>query len=183
MKRLFLALPIPNTMVEMLENHMQPYKHDQHLLNAKWVSRENFHITILFLGEVADLHLAEMQSILKATARHIIPFTLYFERVEFFSYKTPKMIWARFQRSLAFLELHKTCKDFMKPYMDTEEEGKEPIPHLTLARLRTPIDPKKFSFKSPALPPLEATELELYESTLTPRGPIYTLLNRYSYGL
>lgn len=178
MKRLFLAISLPDGMIDAFEETMAPYKKDQHLKDAKWVSRENYHVTVLFLGDIVEAHLAEMQTILRGIANRISPFSLYFEHIEFFSYKMPKMIWGRFQRSLAFLELHKESKKFMKPYMD-EDDDKEPIPHVTLARLRHPIDPKKFSFKPLHLPPLEVTQLQLYESELTERGPIYTLLDSY----
>lgn len=185
MKRLFLGLSIPQRHVDSMEAHMAQYKNDQHLEEAKWTAPENQHITAFFLGEIVDSHLPEMTSIMRGVAGRMAPFTLHFERIEFFAHKMPKMIWGRFQRSLGFLELNQECKKFLKPYMDMteEEELKEPIPHVTLARLRTPVDPKKFSFKPLSLPPVEVTEMHLYESILTPQGPSYTLLETYPYGL
>ncbi len=185
MKKLFLGIPVPDAHIGAIEGYSEIYKSDQHLKDAKWTTRENFHITVFFLGEVVDAHLPEMQSILKGLCARMTPFELYSERIEFFAHKMPKMIWARLQRSLAFLEINQECKKFMKPYLDMTltEEMNEPIPHITVARLRNPVDPKRFSFKPFALPPISVSELCLFESLLTPTGPSYTILERYPFGL
>ena len=185
MKRLFLGLPIPDAHIDAIESYTNIYKADQHLQEAKWTLRENYHSTIFFLGEVVDAHIPEMQSILRGVAARMTPFELFCERIEFFAHKTPKMIWVRLQRSLAFLEINQECKKFMKPYLDMtqEEEMNEPIPHITVARLRKPVDPKHFSFKPFSMPPLPVNELCLYESLLTPTGPSYTILDRYPFNL
>ncbi len=182
MKRLFLAAALPDSHIEKIENYLQIYKKDQHLEGAKWTKPENYHITVLFLGEVVDAHLPEMKILLRGLAARMAPFTLHFEHTEFFSYKVPKVIWGRFQRSLEFLELHKECEKFMKPYVDLaeEEEMKEPIPHVTLARLRKPVDPKKFSFQPLNLEPFEISEIHLYESDLTSHGSVYARLDTFS---
>ncbi|MEK9160274.1 MAG: RNA 2',3'-cyclic phosphodiesterase [Patescibacteria group bacterium] len=185
MKRLFLGIPVPDAHIDAIERFTEIYKNDQHLADAKWTTRENFHITVFFLGDVVDAHIPEMKSILKGVCARMSPFELYCERIEFFAHKMPKMIWARLQRSLAFLEINQEAKKFMKPYLDMtlEEEMNEPIPHVTVARLRKPVDPKGFSFKPFSLPPLQVTELCLYESTLSPTGPEYTILDRYPFSL
>lgn len=185
MKRLFLGIPVPDAHIDALEHFSEIYKSDQHLADAKWTTRENFHITVFFLGEVVDAHIPEMKSILKGLSARITPFELYCERIEFFAHKTPKMIWARLQRNLAFLELNQECKKFMKPYLDMTltEEMNEPIPHITVARLRKPVDPKRFSFKPFSMPTIEVSEMNLYESVLTPNGPSYKVLDTYPFSI
>ncbi len=182
MKRLFLAAALPDSHIDQIESYLQTYKTDQHLEGAKWTKRENFHITVLFLGEVVEAHLPEMKILLHGLAARMAPFTLHFEHIEFFSYKVPKVIWGRFQRSLEFLELHKECEKFLKPYVDLteEEEMKEPIPHVTLARLRKPVEPKKFSFQPFHLEPLEVTEFYLFESEHSDQGTVYRKLDTYN---
>jgi 2'-5' RNA ligase len=129
MKKLFLGLPVPETHIDLIERYTDIYWADQHLKDAKWTARENFHITVFFLGDVVEAHLPEMQTILKGLCARMTPFELYSERIEFFAHKMPKMIWARLQRSLAFLEINQECKKFMKPYLDMTltEEMNEPI--------------------------------------------------------
>lgn len=185
MKRLFLGLSVPSQQIEQLDAAMQPYKNDQHLQGAKWIAPENMHITVLFLGEVVDAHVPEMKTIIRGLAGRMTPFTLHFERIEFFAHKMPKMIWGRFQRNLGFLELNQECKKFTKPYVDRteEEELKEPIPHVTLAKLHTPVDPKKFSFKNTALDSFELCEMHLYESQIDAHGKHYTILETFPLGL
>lgn len=184
MKRLFLGISVPGDWAKQIETEVQVYKTDQHLHGAKWTPSEDAHVTVLFLGELMDSHLPEIKSILKGVTGRMAPFALHFERIEFFAHKMPKMIWGRFQRNLGFLELNQEFKKFMKPYIDMteEEELKEPIPHVTLARLHTPIDPKKFSLRSRMMPSFEVTEIHLYESENDSSGKHYTILETFPLG-
>lgn len=185
MKRLFLGVSVPNKFINQIGAYVSTYKTDQHFKDAKWTKPEDAHISVFFLGELPSAHLSEITTIIRGVAGRMAPFTLHFERIEFFAHKMPKMIWARFQRNLGFLELNQEAKKFLKPYieMTEEEELKEPIPHITIARLRTPVDPKKFSFKPFSMNSLEVTHLNLYESEENSSGRHYTILDTFSLGL
>lgn len=182
MKRLFLALALPPEDIQKIINFTEVYKKDQHFKNAKWVDDKNFHITVLFLGGVMETELPVIENLLQGISARMRPFELHFEGLEFFPYKTPRMIWARYQKSLAFNELHEECQRYLLPYMEeNKEERKEPIPHVTVARLRAPVNPKQFSFQALHLDPLKINAIEVYESELRPEGPVYTLLKTFPF--
>lgn len=170
MKRLFLAIPLQGDETQRLAAYLQPYKTEPILADAKWVEPKNFHITTLFLGAVPDSVLPEMLEILRGTCARIHPFELHYESILFFPFKFPKMIWARFHKSFEFTELAGELRRFLAPYMEESEEEKDPVPHLTLAKLKNPIDARKFGFKTYKMDVLRVTELHLYESQANPKG-------------
>lgn len=185
MKRLFLAIPIAEVLSAQLLEAVQPYHENRLLADAKWVPAENFHLTTLFLGEVPDAHLPEMQTLIRGVCAHIAPFTLLPERITLFPHHLPsKQLWLRFQRSLAFEELHAELKQFLTPLAKALESEQDLIPHVSLARLKNAIPPKKLSFQTPKLEPVQVTETLLFESILSPTGPItYHLLDRFPHDL
>lgn len=182
MKRLFLALPLQKEEFPRLDLYLESYKKDPHFQKAKWVEPENFHITLLFLGNVSELYLPELRQLVRGLSAKIAPFTLHFDQIQFFPRKFPHMIWASFHRSLEFEELTGELKKYLEVYIQNQEK-KEQIPHATLARLKAPLDPRKFSFRPYRMPDLLVKECQLFESTLTPDGPHYTLIETFPYAV
>ncbi len=183
MKRLFLALPLPAEEIERLDSYLTPYRSDPNFKDAKWAQLQNLHITTLFLGEVQGMMIPEMRQILRGFFAHIPPFELQFEGIFLFPGKLPKMVWARFYKNYSFTELNAELRKFLSPYIQEDEDEKESIPHLTLARLKTPIDSRRFAFKAYKMSPLQIKECHLYESDLTPEGPVYTLIENFPYAV
>src|SRR3989338_4607696 len=191
MKRLFLALPLPPEEIRRLDAFLTPYRSDPHFKDAKWVELQNFHVTTLFLGHVQDMMISEMRQILRGFFAQIHPFDLQFEGVFLFPGKFPKMIWARFHKSFPFTELNAELRKYLSPYTESHEDEKEQLPHLTLARLKNPVDSARFAFKPYKMPPLQVKECHLYESELTAltegelqkNGPVYTLIENFPFAV
>ncbi len=183
MKRLFLGIQFPKDLSEELQDFMEPYKTHAQLKDAKWVPPENFHLTTLFLGDVPDSLIPEVQSLARAVCAKIPRFVMTPKRVSLFpEVGMAKKIWLKFERSLEYQELCSELLLFLK-HTIPEIEIKESIAHLTLARLRTPIEGKALSFKNLPLAAFEVTESVLLESTLPPAEAAYTVLDRYPHDL
>lgn len=60
-KRLFVAIPLPIAIKEALFDSIEPYKKMTCLKNSRWVNPENLHITTLFLGDVPDEDIPQIQ--------------------------------------------------------------------------------------------------------------------------
>lgn len=183
MKRLFLAIPIPPEEVKRLSVYMDGYKKDPHFRDAKWVEPQNLHITTLFLGDVQDMLVPEMTQLLRGFFARIPHFELHAESAELYPFRSPKNFWIRYHKSFEFMELTQELKKLLFTYLPDLEHEKEQIPHLTLARLKNSIDARKFPIKSYKAPPLLVQECRLYESTLTSQGPIYTVIESFSYAV
>jgi 2'-5' RNA ligase len=185
MKRLFISLPIPVTDRTAVDEFLKPYANHSSLKSAKWVEDNNRHITALFLGDVHDTRLHEIREFIRGVCGRMQPFYLNFESITLFPNKNrAKMLWMRYSKSLAFEEFVGELRRYLTmvlPKLEEEEQGL--LPHVTLARLRETVDPKTLSFKALKLPPLEVKEVSLYESTLTPEGSHYTLIETFPYGL
>lgn len=180
MRRLFFALPLPQETRFRLDAYLKLYRNDAHFRNAKWVEPQNWHITTLFMGDVSEFHIEELISLARGLFANLPAFTLYCKEVNFFPYAQPKMIWLRMQESLEFQELTQETQKYIQPFLKSQERKKE-IPHITLARLKTPLSSKRFSFKPCKLNALECRECHLYESILHPSGPVYTLIERFPF--
>ena len=190
MKRLFLALPLPPEEIQRLDAFLTHYRSDSHFKDAKWALLQNFHITTLFLGNVQDMMIPEMRQILRGFFAQMPSFELQFEGVFLFPGKFPKMILARFHKSFPFTELNAELRKYLSPYYQNEDK-KEQLPHLTLARLKNPVDSARFAFKPYKMPPLQVKECHLYESELTALtegelqkiSPVYTLIENFPFAV
>ena len=179
MKRLFLGLEFPQELAAELETFIQPYRTHPALKDAKWVPSENFHLTTLFLGEVPDSLIPEVQSLARGVCAKITPFLMKPKRVTLYPEQgMAKIVWTKFERSLEFQELCSELHLFLKHTLP-DIEVKESIAHLTLARLKKPVPGDSFDFKPIDLPGFEVAETVLFESQLTPQGSVYTVLERY----
>lgn len=184
MKRLFLAIAVPKEVRITVDEFLEPYKTHAALSHARWVEDESRHITALFLGEVHDARLSEIREFTRGVCGRMQPFDLTFNGVTLFPTKNrAKMLWLRYNKSLAFEELVGELRRYLLMVLPKlEEEEMEPIPHVTLARLKESVDPKSLSFKPLSLPPLTVNELLLYESVITSEGSHYSLLETFPYG-
>jgi len=185
MKRLFIALALPEETLQTVHDFLEPYKQDPALETARWLPKESLHLTALFLGEVEDVLVPTITQIARGVCGRMHPFQIPFAQVTLFPYKTTaKMIWLRYQKSLAFEELAGELKRFLLPMIPKlADEEKYPLPHVTLARLKEAIDPKSVHFDELILPPLLVSEAGLYESPLKSDEGGYKLLEKFSYGV
>lgn len=185
MKRLFIALNLPADLHETLDTFLTPYKTHTALRSAKWVPRENLHVTALFLGEVPDALLPEITELTRGVCGRMHPFELLPEQVTLFPQKNhAKMLWLKYQKNLAFDEFVTELKRYLSPVAPAiEEENTYPLPHVTLARLKEGVDPKVLSFKPFKSGPLKVATATLYESNPQSEASSYTLLETFSYGL
>lgn len=127
MPRLFTALEIPQSAalsLSLLRGGVP---------GARWIDRENFHITLRFIGDI-DHRTAD--EVVQALDRVRKPqFTLNLSGTGFFGNKKPHSIWAGVQPvpELTALQadLERVCQRIGLP-----PEPRKFTPHVTLARLR-----------------------------------------------
>ncbi len=184
MKRLFIAFKLPSEIGTQLETFLEPYKSHAALQNAKWVGAEKMHVTALFLGEVPDTRLPEIRELTRGVCGRMQRFQLDHPHVTLYPNKNrAKMLWLRYTKSLPFEEFASELKRYLLLILPKLEENEEELlPHATLARLKSSIDPKTLSFQSIALSALPVTEATLFESVLTPEGSTYQEIETFPYG-
>jgi 2'-5' RNA ligase len=127
MPRLFTGLEIPADIGERLS-----YLRGG-LPGARWIDRENYHLTLRFVGDI-DMRVAhEIADALDRIRR--IGFALRFDGVVAFGTKKPHAIVARVAQSRPLAELQAEHERILQR-IGLPPDGRKFIPHVTLARLR-----------------------------------------------
>jgi 2'-5' RNA ligase len=181
--RLFIALEIPSTVRENLAELLKSLRAVSP--QTRLVRPENLHVTLKFIGEVAETKLAAIQTEL-ARVRCDQSVTLDFRRLGFFpSEKHPRVFWAGIE-ALPNLKTLAADIETATETLGIPREGRPFSPHLTLARFEPPQLPEQLraaieenaerNFGS-----LRTTQFHLIESKLKPSGAEYTTVESFAF--
>jgi len=152
--------------------------------DAKWVNPENIHLTLKFLGEIKDEQVVEVCNITKDVASRHKSFELDVESVGHFGVRSARVLW---------VGTGQDCDNLVQLQEDLEKqlelagwpkETRKFSAHLTLCRIRNSkagfelaqITQEYTDFTLGTMP---ADSISVYQSQLTPEGPIYTTLGNY----
>jgi len=103
-------------------------------LPVRWVRKENFHLTLNFLGYVAGENIPELCESIRKVAKNIQSFELEFQKIEAGpDNRVKKMIWATGEKSEELAEL-KYQLDKALGFLAREK--REFRPHITLGRIK-----------------------------------------------
>lgn len=143
---------------------------------ARWVSKEQIHLTLAFLGEVDEEVVPCLIDSLAVL--HSPPFKLrYLGTGCFPDRRRPHVLWTGFEPQ----PLLSALVDKIRAAVATCHialESRPFVPHVTLARLKSPamVEVDSFLCRSHeiSLPPVEVKEFILFESRLTSHGAIHS---------
>jgi 2'-5' RNA ligase len=177
MHRLFVAIRPPEPIRQRLIGAMGGVS------GARWQSDEQLHLTLRFIGEV-DRHLA--QDILAALgAIHHPRFEIALNGIHAFDRGgEPVTLWAGLSPHEPLKALHKKV-DQACLRVGVAPDRRAYLPHITLARLKrgsTRMNGLVEQAGGLASPPFSVDRFSLYESQLTPEGPVYSMIESYSLG-
>ena len=163
----FIALDIPPALREDVAALARQLKTS---VRGRFVPRENYHVTLAFLGDVTERELADAMLVLDEAASRFDPVELAPDGLGKFGRANDATLWLGFMQDPALMEL----AAFVRAGLDdagVSFDAKSFLPHLTIAR-RAALDHGML----PALPfpaPGQTDELTLFKSTLTGDGAIY----------
>jgi 2'-5' RNA ligase len=144
-------------------------------LEYRWVPQENYHITLNFLGEMADEQIDVLKKMLDEVSHHHAFFHLKLHGLGVFpSVKEGRVVWMGVQNSLALRALQEDCETRLLD-LGFQIEVRPYVPHLTLARLRSPrqLSDVISPLVNHRFGELEIKSLKLYESKLRGPFPVY----------
>jgi 2'-5' RNA ligase len=171
MHRLFIAIDFPDPAAEALCNLCFG------IPGAKWVSKDQLHLTLRFIGDADDSELLEISDILEDI--NCSQFSLTLKSAGYFPpHRKPDVLWVGIDKSDE-LDLLKAEIECRLRELGFDKEERKFHPHVTLARLKpeAPIDmitgflSANSLFKVESLP---ITEFHLYSSVLTTSGAVHT---------
>jgi 2'-5' RNA ligase len=177
MHRLFVAIRPPPVIRALLLAVMGGVS------GARWQSDEQLHLTLRFIGEV-DRHRADdIHAALGAV--HQPPFEIAVNGIGAFERRgQPGALWAGVAPAEPLKALHKKV-DTALGKVGVAPDERAFLPHITLARLNRSSGPVgHFLECSGGLgsPPFTTVDFALFESTLTPEGAAYSIVERYPLG-
>jgi len=127
MPRLFTGVEIPPEIGEALGMLRGG------LPGARWITPDNYHLTLRFIGDVDDVTAQEVALMLGRVRRG--GFNLHLEGLMSFGGRRPRAVVATVAPEPALLEAQAEQERLMQR-IGLEPEGRKYTPHVTLARLR-----------------------------------------------
>jgi len=184
--RLFFAIELGDHVLDLLEREVSPLRDEAP--DLAWTSREKRHLTLKFLGEVPD----DAESKLIEAADHVASRHRQMEMAiggigAFPNFRRARVVWIGVEQE-ARLELLHHDLEIACERVGFEIEGRPFRPHITLARVRTPLPVERArSFARAARSVrVKVTEVvdrfTLIESTLAPSGAHYRRIHTATLG-
>lgn len=168
MLRLFVGISFPPELklrLSLLRTGMQ---------GARWVDPGNFHLTLRFIGEVAEDVAADVDEAL--TGVKAPRFALRLAGIGVFGGRRPHALWAGVERGPELVRLRDRIEQALIR-VGLEPEQRKFAPHVTLARLRDPELGKLGEFLAAnarfRADPLPVDHFSLIASYPTKAGSVY----------
>jgi len=176
--RLFIGIEVSNIpkVYEILESLRRTGA------DIKLVEHNNLHITLVFIGEIEDSKLRLVKE-----ALHEVRFNSFKIKLNgvgaFPSINRPKVVWIGITEGFQMLkDIRNSLVKGLRARGIRPEDEKEFVAHLTLGRVKGPqnlLNLIKFINDNMNIDVGEmiVDSIKLYKSTLTPKGPIYDILD------
>ena len=198
--RTFIAIDLPDEVrhaVTELQNRLKGKVPPQPM---RWVNPQTMHLTLHFLGEVPRQAIADITTALHKAVGKQPAFQLTLTGLGCFPklqpsrvvhpgrvVHRPRVVWLGVGGDTTrLIQLHSTLGQQLAQHIGFEAESRPYTPHLTLGRVRKGIPPRQLRQLGPIFEQEQThigqvvsfpvSDIYLYQSELTPKGPIYTLL-------
>jgi 2'-5' RNA ligase len=184
MIRSFIAIDLPEAVLDKIFGVSAYFQTQTPPKALRWVAPENLHLTLKFLGDVPEDKLDTIKSLISTTASRYSPFNITIQASGMFpNAQKPRVVWLGVDADPVIGDLHAALEEAMATAGISPE--KRPFsPHLTIARVSRRADQDTVKdigrtlskFKVDSLGEFMVDRIHLYQSDLTPKGPIYTEL-------
>jgi len=172
--RTFLALELPQTVRNKLSAHAELISGHDNLQQIRWLPKENYHLTLAFLGNVEYGLISSLQLKLEQNLSFIKAVPFRFSEITPFPFSgTPKIAAAMLEHSEELMQLQHSVANCVSVF-GISLEHRRFTPHVTLGRL------KSRSRKSIAFQPQQiflegvSEKVIIFQTELTPKGAVYT---------
>ena len=175
--RLFFAIELADALLDLVEESTAPLRAEAPEL--AWVRREHRHLTLKFLGDVDETSAPRLITAADRAAAGHAPLEMTVRDVGAFpNFRRARVVWMGVEQEPRLELLHHDL-ELACEQEGFEVEGRPFRPHITLARVRTPLPVERTrglarvarSVRMKATVPVE--QITLFESTLAPIGARY----------
>ena len=182
--RTFIAIDLTDDILQKIVG-ITAYLKTQVPSNAiKWVVEGNLHLTLKFLGEISESKVEQIKMLSIKAVHEINSFNFSVEGLGMYpNHKNPRVIWLGIINEKPLVKLA-TLIDQALFDAGVPREKRPFSPHLTIGRVRRSATQDEINnigtvlsqFKVDCLGEMPVEKVQLYQSELKPRGPIYTPL-------
>ena len=182
--RVFIAIDLPPFLQTAIEKQTARLRQALGDDLIRWVSPQNMHLTLKFIGNIANSHLEFLKQLVAQTADQHSSFDLQIGGFGSFpNSKRPRVLWAGIHAPAELTMLQRTL-EVGAARLGYQKEERPFSPHLTLGRVRQGIQPQDFSkirdqLESIQIGNIGSTKIDavhLYQSKLDSSGSVYTKL-------
>jgi len=183
--RLFIAINLP----ERIKNRLEAYPNNWPSLPANWTRPESLHLTLLFLGNVAEENIPAVLEIVKELAKKYPPMKIKLDKISYGPPKKipPRMVWISVKKDELLARLKNDIeKELTEQNVHFQIEDRGFNPHITFARLKNfelrQMEPEEVPQINEDINfDFEAKTVEVMESQMKRPGARYDVLG--SFGL
>jgi len=182
--RTFVALELPETAIAALRNVEEGLR--RHRFPFRWVSLENIHLTLKFLGETPADRVEDIGREIAQRIPGIPSVALSLHGVGTFPGlpKPPRVLWVGLAGETETLLRLQAAVEAGMESLGWPPERRSFRPHLTLARAKRAFPRKPFEaalaeFREFSSPEFVLRHLVLFQSILRPTGAVYTPLAQF----
>lgn len=183
MKRLFIAIPVHAE--PPLVDFIHQTRSELAAYRLKWVDVANMHLTLKFLGETQEKDIPAISKLLIELAAATPAFGFNITSLgSFHRNHLVNVLWLAIEEPSANLSaLYKNVQKQLT-LAAIIPDPRRFAPHLTIARNKVPskieiLPSLEQASRHNILQSVQVKEFILYESILTPRGPIYTVIEHF----
>ncbi|MBA2681544.1 MAG: RNA 2',3'-cyclic phosphodiesterase [Ktedonobacteraceae bacterium] len=163
------------------------------LPGVRWVNPTGIHLTLAFLDELNDRQVTEAVQAALAIARQTHPFSYTLSRLGIFGIpRQPRVIWMGIEEATGALSRLYRLLDQELMQRGFKLDQKPFSPHLTLARIKSPLSPSERQHLQNVLSgdqqslhssqTYPVTSIQVVKSELSSTGPRYTPLRICPFG-
>ncbi|MBI5124208.1 MAG: RNA 2',3'-cyclic phosphodiesterase [Candidatus Omnitrophica bacterium] len=186
--RAFIAIELSEEIrdtLEQIQSHLEYSGAD-----VKWVEKDNIHLTLKFLGEISEEKLKQIIAALEIIAKGSSAFEISLKDIGAFpKIEYPRVIWAGLDKGTTESKILAEKIDDALSKIGFQKEARPFAAHLTIGRVRSPKNKEALKEKLKSIEGLGSrvqgqviSSVILFQSTLTPKGSIYTKLHEAHLG-
>lgn len=129
--RVYIAIDFEDSIKSYFEKLTEYVK--EHCIEGSFTQKNNFHLTIRFIGEADDIQIAKIKEVLDSAVLNISPFELFLSNLGVFKRKSTNILWLGIEENAILSKLHKELSKLLREAKISFYD-KLYIPHITLGR-------------------------------------------------
>jgi len=185
--RAFIAVELPENIIKIVSEFQNLLRKSG--ADVKWVQPQNLHLTLRFLGEIGEEMPPRLAILMQETVGDKETFVADLSELGVFpSLNSPRVVWAGINAGAPQIKIIADILEEKICLLGFQRETQTFSPHITLGRVKSSfnriglveaIRDLSVDFAARHLQ-FNVNRISLFQSKLTPRGPIYQKLKDIS---